>query len=1075
MTLSNVDRDWYLANYPDVKTSGMDPEIHYQAFGKAEGRYPRQLKTMLLEKKLWGGFSELAQIDLKSICINDYEDSLERLNAHWVLASWHASYARWIEAEHHLEFLQGQLPSFIEKPNLALLKIEIYFNLKKLEKAETVLERALILHGPANDLLLSAANLVRPEFGIKNKSQLFQINKIFVKNSLFPITEIDPQKNLALNNITTKTKFNSTIDFNEKVSIIMPAYNASSTIRTAINSILHQSWQNLEVIVIDDCSDDDTVKIVNEIIRTDERVRLIINKKNEGAYSSRNTGLKFTTGKYISNHDSDDWSHSQKIEKLVLHLQSNNHLIGCYCDWVRVTSDLHFTTWNFNQGLIEPSISTLLFKREALDTLGGWDNVRVAADSEFHERLLKVFGKESVAEVYPGTPLVFAQHWEGSLTNTHSTHARTVYSGIRKDYSCIARIWREMASPSGLKLEKLNTGRTFPCPDSMRLHPQPHKNYDYVLIGDFSDENKNYLEILKFVEALISYQQKEIGLFHWPRYKLSTIPPISDFFLHRAIETQLDIIFGTSVITTQYVKILGLEILEFPPDELPNIKYSQCEIIDIKNTKHLPVLNEISQKKFGANILSDIYNSGLFDAQWYLSQNTDVFASGIDPLYHYLTYGWLEGREPNSKFNSDFYSLQLPQVIESRLPPLIHFIKCGAKLGYKADNPEIFGDMEYRPQANSILICGHASGEKIYGAERCLVDLVRSLSRLTYNVIVSIPSIKNPEYINTLKKYSCSIHITPCTWWSTSVNPSESLVSNYEKIIARYSIKCVHANTIMLREPIIAAKSRKIPSIIHVHEIVDHDLELCNSIGLSAKEIRNSVSSLADRIVSNSKFTASYFGKAHKNYIISNTVDEDLLELNLDYTVDVVQVSLISSNTPKKGLQDLLDIAEILSNDKHIQFNIIGPVNSFTKEIQRSISDRKLGNIKIIDYLKNPIDAIKLSHVVLNLSNCQETFGRTILEAMAGARPVLAYDFGALPEIVQNGINGYLVPLRSTRMMAEKLKTMCEHRENLFKMGVAGRNIFLERNSHEAVFKQIKFIYSDILKNSKKTHTKRIK
>lgn len=103
----------------------------------------------------------------------------------------------------------------------------------------------------------------------------------------------------------------------ELVSIIMPAYNAEKYIADSINSVKDQTYRNWELIVINDCSSDKTVEIVEELASKDERIHLINNKKNFGVALSRNRGIREATGKYIAFLDSDDLWISDKLEKQI--------------------------------------------------------------------------------------------------------------------------------------------------------------------------------------------------------------------------------------------------------------------------------------------------------------------------------------------------------------------------------------------------------------------------------------------------------------------------------------------------------------------------------------------------------------------------------------------------------------------------------------------------------------------------------------------------------------------------------------------------------------------------------------
>ena len=105
------------------------------------------------------------------------------------------------------------------------------------------------------------------------------------------------------------------------VTVVVPAYNASATIRMALKSLLAQSWPRLEILVVDDASEDDTAAKVEELARTEPRVRLIRHERNRGAYAARNTGMRAARGAYLTVHDSDDWAHPERIARQLRELQ----------------------------------------------------------------------------------------------------------------------------------------------------------------------------------------------------------------------------------------------------------------------------------------------------------------------------------------------------------------------------------------------------------------------------------------------------------------------------------------------------------------------------------------------------------------------------------------------------------------------------------------------------------------------------------------------------------------------------------------------------------------------------------
>ena len=106
------------------------------------------------------------------------------------------------------------------------------------------------------------------------------------------------------------------------ISVVMAAYNAQKTIGQAIRSVLSQTYQNLELIVIDDCSTDQTVQVIRSF--SDSRLRLICNEKNCGVSRTRYRGAEAAKGTWIAILDSDDAWESQKLEKQAK-LQARTH------------------------------------------------------------------------------------------------------------------------------------------------------------------------------------------------------------------------------------------------------------------------------------------------------------------------------------------------------------------------------------------------------------------------------------------------------------------------------------------------------------------------------------------------------------------------------------------------------------------------------------------------------------------------------------------------------------------------------------------------------------------------------
>lgn len=107
------------------------------------------------------------------------------------------------------------------------------------------------------------------------------------------------------------------------VSVIIPMYNAEKCIETCLKSIVHQTYSSLEILVVDDGSNDKSIAIAKELQGSDARIKLISNK-SKGVSSARNMGINASSGKWIVFCDSDDWMENSLIEQLVKIAEEND-------------------------------------------------------------------------------------------------------------------------------------------------------------------------------------------------------------------------------------------------------------------------------------------------------------------------------------------------------------------------------------------------------------------------------------------------------------------------------------------------------------------------------------------------------------------------------------------------------------------------------------------------------------------------------------------------------------------------------------------------------------------------------
>ncbi|MCT1605916.1 glycosyltransferase [Nesterenkonia massiliensis] len=185
------------------------------------------------------------------------------------------------------------------------------------------------------------------------------------------------------------------------VSVIMPIYEPSEATDVAVRSLLGQTWRNLEIIVVDDCSpqvdeDGNTTRYRQQLesfAAADPRVMVVFKDVNRGSYSVRNDGLDLASGEFVTVADKDDWHHPQQIELQVRHLQRNPGVVANMTNWARVDENLKLMLRSATGRVAYPSMPSLMFRREqVLKDVGYWDMVRKSGDSEFKSRIENFYG-----------------------------------------------------------------------------------------------------------------------------------------------------------------------------------------------------------------------------------------------------------------------------------------------------------------------------------------------------------------------------------------------------------------------------------------------------------------------------------------------------------------------------------------------------------------------------------------------------------------------------------------------------------------------------------------------------------
>ena len=475
------DPEWYLEINPDVEAAGVDPSKHYMSHGRFEGRMPCSLVAAARERDFQLGFSAAGETSLIDLCSSSQRP--ERVWARIAMARIMLDRGEAASANSlltDLDTIKDLVRGFALLDPL-LLAIEAATTAGDRRRARLLLAIAFASFGARPDLCLAAANLAAARSG-PGLFWRYWIGSLYAKRGLRGLAlgagscadSVSGSGAFSLFDRIQVTGSAHSDSEGPLVSVVVPARDAEGTIGTALRGLSDQSWRRLEILVVDNGSKDATTQIVSQHMERDARIRLVDGSAEPGAYAARNLGMAAARGEFLTVHDADDWSHPDRVRQQVQTLSAQPSLRACLAYWVNVTPDLRFVRWWKNDGLIHQNISSLMIRRDTFETLGYWDRVRVAADTEYVDRIVAAWGRSSLGEVCPGVPLTLGRRSGTSLTRAVGVQIETIHRGPRRRYLWAMGEWHRAARvPADLYLSQRPARRPFIAPSPLMVGDQP--------------------------------------------------------------------------------------------------------------------------------------------------------------------------------------------------------------------------------------------------------------------------------------------------------------------------------------------------------------------------------------------------------------------------------------------------------------------------------------------------------------------------------------------------------------------------------------------------------------------------
>lgn len=257
-----------------------------------------------------------------------------------------------------------------------------------------------------------------------------------------------------------------------KVSVIIPTYNRADLIQDSIDSVLWQTFEDYEIIIVDDGSTDNTREVLHPLIQ--EGVIRYVRQDNQGESAARNHGIKLARGDLVAFLDSDDLFLPEKLAKQISLLEENPALGMVHSDFVRFDHDTgvdlgyrstaHLSGWVYPQMLLQWSVliatPTVMIPKEVLEHVGGFDErMHWAEDIDLWRRIARLYPIQSIPEA-----LTRVRTHQDSLASDRSQSFTAFRDYLQKamdedpdlGWSFRRRAWAKLYSNAGHNL--LGTG-----------------------------------------------------------------------------------------------------------------------------------------------------------------------------------------------------------------------------------------------------------------------------------------------------------------------------------------------------------------------------------------------------------------------------------------------------------------------------------------------------------------------------------------------------------------------------------------------------------------------------------------
>lgn len=418
---------------------------------------------------------------------------------------------------------------------------------------------------------------------------LASFNEPLRAHELEPVTLLDGEKS-AFDRLFSQA---SPAELEEQplITIIVTTYKPSyNELLNSITSLLNQSWRNIEIIIVDDCSPEAHTSDLTAISQLDKRVRLIRSQINMGTYISRNIGMAEARGDFVTGQDDDDWSHPRRLERQIRFLLDNPEVPGCRVKAIACSPELERVRMGYKPET--PNASSLMIRRPLVELTGGFLPARKAADTEFQKRIERITGFDVVELT---EPLTLIRILPNSLSRNEF---RAGWSHpARRQFKSSYTYWHENSSPKELCITNSSVIKA-QIPSRFQIsQAETTPELDVIFAGDWRQFGGPQRSMIEEIQALTS-AGKKVGVLHLeaPRFMSSVTKFVCDPIQKLINSGKVrDVLYDDQV----NVKIL---ILRYPPI----LQFSTCFPSKLRVQRMIILANQAPSERDGSDIRYDV-------------------------------------------------------------------------------------------------------------------------------------------------------------------------------------------------------------------------------------------------------------------------------------------------------------------------------------------------------------------------------------------------------------------------------------------------------------------------------------